>query len=106
MENIFKDIPAELPDELIEKIAGDTKKETTIERIISRGHASPHGFWYDQDKNEFVILLRGKAALLFKEPERLIEMSPGDYINIPARTLHRVDWTSSEEDTVWLAVHY
>jgi cupin 2 domain-containing protein len=106
MENIFKDIPSDLPDELIEKIAGDGKKDISIERIISRGHASPPDFWYDQDKNEFVIVLRGKAALLFKETNKVIKMSPGDYINIPAHTLHRIEWTSSGEDTVWLAIHY
>ena len=106
MENIFKDIPSDLPDELIQKIAGDAEKGIAIERIISRGHASPPDFWYDQDKNEFVILLKGKAALLLKEPDKLIEMSPGDYINIPAYTLHRVEWTSNDEDTLWLAFHY
>ena len=106
MENIFKDIPSDLPDELIEEIAGDEEKSITVERIISRGHRSPPDFWYDQDNNEFVILLKGKAALLFKETNRLVEMSPGDYIEIPAHTLHRVEWTSPEEDTVWLAIHY
>lgn len=106
MGNIFKDIPSDLPDELIEKIAGDEEKGITVERIISRGHSSPPGFWYDQDNNEFVILLKGKAALLFKETNRLVEMSPGDYIEIPAHTLHRVEWTSAEEDTVWFAIHY
>ena len=106
MENIFKDIPSELPDEFIEKIAGDEKTGISIERIISHGHASPPGFWYDQDKNEFVILLKGKAALLFKESDKLIEMSQGDYIDIPAHTLHRVEWTSKDEDTLWLTVHY
>jgi len=106
MENIFKNIPSDLPDELIEKIAGDAKKGIAIERIISRGHATPQDFWYDQDKNEFVILLKGKAAILFKESNKLIEMSSGDYIDIPAHTLHRVEWTSKDEDALWLAVHY
>lgn len=106
MENIFNDIPSDLPDELIEKIAGDAEKNVNVERIISRGHASPPGFWYDQDRNEFVILLKGKAALQFKGSNRLTEMSPGDYIDIPAHTLHRIEWTSDSEDTLWLAFHY
>ena len=106
MENIFKDIPSDLPDELIEKITGDATKDISIERIISRGHASPQDFWYDQDKNEFVIVLKGKAGLIFKGSKKIVEMSPGDYINIPAHALHRVEWTSSEEDTVWLTIHY
>ncbi len=106
MENIFKDIPQDLPDELMENIAGDAEREIKIERIISRGHASPPGFWYDQEQNEFVILLKGKAALLFKESNKMVEMSSGDYIDIPAHTLHRVEWTIPGEDTIWLAVHY
>lgn len=106
MNNIYKNIPSDLPDELIEKIAGSSEKGVTVERIISRGHASPPGFWYDQDRSEFVILLKGRAAILFKEKGRLVEMLPGDYINIPAHALHRVEWTSLEEDTVWLALFY
>ena len=106
MQNIINDIPSDLPEELTEKIAGCIQKGTAIERIISRGHASPPGFWYDQDKTEFVILFKGKAALLFKEQDRMVEMYPGDYIEIPAHTLHRVEWTSAEEDTVWLAFFY
>ena len=106
MGNIFKGIPSDLPDELIEKIAGDTEKGITVERIISRGHRSPPDFWYDQDNNEFVILLKGKAGLRFRGRDNTIELSPGGYIDIPAHTVHRVEWTSSEEDTVWLAIHY
>ena len=106
MENIFKNIPENLPEELIEKISGDTEKDIKIERIVSRGQASPPGFWYDQDKNEFVIVLEGKARLRFKEDDTVLELLKGDYIDIPAHTLHRVEWTSEEEDTVWLTVHY
>ena len=106
MENIFNDIPSDLPDELIEKITGDDKKGIVIERIISRRHASPPGFWYDQDNNEFVIVIKGSAGLLFKDKDKILEMSQGDYIEIPAHTLHRIEWTSADEDTVWLTIHY
>ncbi len=104
MANIFKDIPHNLTEELIEKIAGNPDS-ICIERIISRGHASPPDFWYDQEKNEFVILLKGRAGLVFKNQGKL-EMSPGDYVDIPAHTFHRVEWTSIEEDAVWLTIHY
>ncbi len=106
MENIFKNIPERLPEELIEKISGDDKKGITIERILSRGQASPPGFWYNQEKDEFVILVAGKAGLLFKDPEETVEMSAGDHITIPAGRPHRVEWTSDTEDSIWLAVHY
>ena len=33
-------------------------------------------------------------------------MKPGDFVNIPAHKKHRVEWTTPDEPTVWLAVHY
>ncbi len=73
-----------------------------IERIVSHSHASPEGFWYDQENDEWVIILRGSATLAFAGGE-LIEMSAGDYLTIPRHLKHRVARTSGE--TVWLAVH-
>ena len=77
-----------------------------VERIVSRGHASPPGFWYDQREGEWVALLRGRAVLRLQEGDRRVEMGPGDYIELPAGCRHRVEWTHPEEDTVWLAVFY
>jgi cupin 2 domain-containing protein len=73
-----------------------------IERIVSHSHASPADFWYDQDGDEWVMILRGSATLEFPGGE-LIEMGAGDYLTIPARLRHRVARTSAE--TIWLAVH-
>jgi cupin 2 domain-containing protein len=101
--NIYENIPENLPEELIETICRG--EGTRIERIISRGHASPDGFWYDQENDEWVIVLSGSAVLDF-EDGRQVRMSPGDYVNIPARKRHRVVSTDAENDTVWLAVHY
>src|SRR5437868_5084827 len=101
-ENLFADIPPQLPDESF-----STLLETAgvrIERIISHGQASPEGFWYDQDRNEWVIVLKGAARLRFEDG--LVELKPGDFINIPAHRKHRVDWTTPDEPTIWLAVHY
>ena len=75
-----------------------------IERIISHGHASRADFWYDQPEHEWVIVLQGAARLQF--PDRTVEMRPGDFINIPAFKEHRVPWTTPDEPTVWLGVHY
>ena len=104
MNNIFSDIPDNLPDELIEIIAEN--QDVSIERIVSRGHTSPADFWYDQDRNEFVFLVCGEARLRFEKKEEIVHMKAGDYIIIPAHERHRVVWTSPDEDTVWLAVHY
>jgi cupin 2 domain-containing protein len=78
----------------------------TVERIVSHGHASPAGFWYDSPRNEWVVLLTGAAALEFDGVEALHEMRPGDYLHIDAHCRHRVAWTDSDQPTVWLAVYY
>ncbi len=102
--NLFSDIPPECKEELLETIL---KRETfRIERIVSHGHSSPEGFWYDQDENEWVILLKGSAVLRFEDQAENITMNPGDYIHIEKHRRHRVEWTDPEQDTVWLAVHY
>ena len=77
-----------------------------MERIVSRGHASPDGFWYDQDENEWVIVLQGSAGLRFEGKEELLVLHTGDYILIPRHCKHRVEWTDTDCETVWLAVHY
>jgi cupin 2 domain-containing protein len=103
-KNIFGDIPAELPDELLEEIV--TGNGFRMERIVSRGQASPDGFWYDQEENEWVILLQGSAQLRFADKEEPVILHPGDYIRISRRRKHRVEWTDPACATVWLAVHY
>src|SRR3989442_1509385 len=100
--NLFSQIPAALPDELVEVLL--TAATVRIERIVSHGHASPSGFWYDQDQHEWVIVLQGAARLRFDDG--IVEMKPGDFVNIPAHQRHRVEWTTPDEPTIWLAVHY
>lgn len=34
-----------------------------VERIVSQGHVTPPGQWYDQDWDEWVSLLSGAARL-------------------------------------------
>ena len=75
---------------------------TRIERIASHRHASPEGFWYDQDTSEWVAVLQGEATLEFADAQ-LLEMRAGDWVAIPAHVLHRVRHTGPA--TVWLAVH-
>lgn len=100
--NLFADLLPHLPDELFTSLL--EAANVRIERIVSHGHASPEGFWYDQDKHEWVIVLKGAARLRFEDG--MVEMRPGDFINIPAHQKHRVEWTTPHEPTVWLAVHY
>ena len=72
----------------------------------TRAHSSPPDFWYDQEKNEYVILLKGKAGLAFENRDDVIVVRPGDYLDIAAHVRHRVEWTDPEEDTIWLAIFY
>jgi cupin 2 domain-containing protein len=100
--NLLTDLPTSLPQELIQTIL--ERPNLRIERIVSQGHASPEGFWYDQSENELVVLFQGAARLRFED--EAVEMKPGSFIDIPAHRRHRVEWTSPEQQTVWLAVHY
>jgi cupin 2 domain-containing protein len=102
-DNIFASIPSDLEDEVFERLAGTA--QVSIERIISHGHTSPASGWYDQDTREWVIVLRGEARLSF-EDRTSVHLRAGDYIDLPAHRKHRVDWTTPERATVWLAVHY
>ena len=98
--NIFAS-PAKLTDQE-EFLTLFDNSAVTIERIVSHSQSSRPGFWYDQDEDEWVIVLRGAATLEFADGE-LVEMKKGDYLTIPSHTKHRVTQTSPE--TVWLAVH-
>ena len=100
--NLFTDLPANLPDELLTTLL--KAANIRIERIVSNGQASPDGFWYDQNEHEWVIVLKGAARLQFEDS--LVEMKPGDFVNIPAHKRHRVEWTTPDEPTIWLAVFY
>ena len=102
-ENIFERIPDNIPDEIFESII--ESNSIKIERIISKGHSSAENFWYDQDKNEWVIILKGNAAIEF-EDKNIIELKEGDYLNISAHQKHRVKWIDPENETIWLAVFY
>lgn len=96
----FSDGEGERFDPLLE--TGSLK----LERIVSRGHATPPGEWLDQDRDEWVLVLRGHAALTFDGTAKPIVVHPFDYLHIPAHTRHRVEWTDPNGDTVWLALHH
>jgi len=104
INNILKNIPENLPKELVNTLAEG--KNFRLERIVSKGYSSPKGFWYDQDENEFVLLLKGEAEVLFEDDAKPVRLAEGDYINIPAHKKHRVEWTEPEIETVWLALFY
>lgn len=101
--NLFR-LPSPLPrpedDESVDilALAGNVR----VERIVSTGQASPPGFWYDQDEDEWVALLSGDARLRYEDGFAL-SLHAGDCLLIPAHVRHRIDSTSSENTCIWLA---
>ncbi len=102
--NLLAAIPAHLPDELVDVLL--QHKGLRIERIVSRGHCSADGFWYEQTEHEWVMLLQGEAILRFEEGDKQVRLSSGDYLNIAAGCRHRVEQTSTEPEAVWLAIFF
>ncbi len=103
MPNLFQAIPAELGEEFFDQLIAT--EGLRLERIVSRGQATPENQWYDQPWCEWVCLLKGSALLSFEDGETL-RLAPGDHVLIEAHRRHRVEWTDKHEDTVWLALHY
>lgn len=101
--NIFSMLPKDLNQEAFEPIV--THDHVVIERIVSRGHCSPETGWYDQKSHEWVIVLAGRATIVFESGQE-IRLEKGDYVNISARTRHKVTWTDPGLETIWLAVFY
>lgn len=102
MANIFDLPPKLLTEEYFEPLVlGDN---LLIERIISTGQTTPVGKWYNQERDEWVILLQGNATLGYADGS-IIQLRAGDYVFIPAHQKHRVEHTSSEPPCIWLAVH-
>lgn len=102
--NIFDGLPGSPgPEHCLALIA---RPGLDIERIVSHGHASPDGFWYDQPRAEWVIVLSGAARLRFEDEAAARMLSAGDWVDIAPHRRHRVEWTDPDAPTVWLAVHY
>ncbi len=103
MGNIFELLPGPLERESFSDLV--RHEHVRIERILSKGHTSPDEGWYDQDENEWVIVLEGSGRILFEEGTEVL-LNTGDYLNIPAHSKHKVKWTDPDTVTVWLAVFY
>jgi cupin 2 domain-containing protein len=91
----------EIVDRLVEREPG-----FRIERIVSTGQMTLEGEWYDQDDDEWVLVVAGAARLRIEGEARDRELAEGDWVLLPAHCRHRVTWTRAEPPTVWLAVHF
>jgi cupin 2 domain-containing protein len=103
LKNIFEQIPADLPEEVFDTLAQSSKVK--IERIISKGHQTAPDTWYDQQQNEWIMVVKGAAILSFEHGDS-VKLTSGDHFNIKAHCKHRVSWTDPDCETIWLAVHY
>lgn len=104
MTNLWAGLPDHGSGETFDLLAEGV--DVRVERIVSRGQATPPGQWYEQDLHEWVVVLRGRAALRFADTLEVLTLVSGDHVTIPAHRRHRVEWTDPTEPTVWLAVHY
>ena len=103
MNNLLNSIPENLADEFFEQLV--TSKTVRIERIVSRGHVSPASGWYDQEEEEWVVVLRGSGRILCEDGVEFL-LNAGDHMTIPAHRKHKVSWTDPSITTIWLAVFY
>lgn len=103
MNNIFKAIPETIEQEVFEDLLHS--EGVRIERILSKGQASPETGWFDQAENEWVIVLQGAGIIGFEDGSE-VRLEAGDWLNIKAHRKHRVVWTNPNQVTVWLAVFY
>ena len=96
--------PAKGSEELIEVLARG--ENIRVERIVSLGHCSESGFWYDDPQAEWVTVLSGEARIRFLTESKVIHLRQGDHITIAPHEKHRVEWTLPNEQTVWLAIYF
>lgn len=75
-----------------------------IEKIVSNGQTTIEGKWLEEENDEFVILLQGESELKFEDGKEIF-LKKGDYYLIPANTKHRVNYTTSNPQCIWLAIH-
>lgn len=102
--NLFADIAASAAQEQFSDLLNHPGLR--IERIVSSGQCSPADFWYDQDGGEWILLVAGEAGLRFDDEPDARHLKPGDFLDIAPHRRHRIEWTSSDQPTIWLAIHY
>lgn len=72
-----------------------------VARVVSHGHTSPERGWYNQEQDEWVVVIEGNAKLFFKNGEE-ISLDKGEHLLIPKYRKHKVIYSSSP--CIWLAI--
>lgn len=94
--NIFEKLPP-LENEIFEIL--HKQKDIEITHIVSSSKIPNKE--YDQEEDEFVLLLEGEARLSIEGKEKLLKK--GDYIFLPAHTKHKI--LHVKNNTHWLAIY-
>ncbi len=98
MDDLLLITGLDLADEVFQTL--HTAGGATVERIVSNGQVTA---WFEQEHDEWVVLLRGKATLEYADGSR-DTLSEGHSMTIPAGRRHRV--IQSAPATIWVAVHF
>jgi cupin 2 domain-containing protein len=102
--NLLHSLPPDAGQEVFEPLV--ETEAFRFERIVTRGQTTPAGQWYHQERPEWVMVLSGRARLVFEDPVEMIQLGPGDALLIDAHRRHRVDWVDETAPVVWLALHF
>ena len=102
--NLRDGVPSRtLPEEVIEHSAQAERSPHRAHHVD--GQVTAEGDWYDQDSDEWVLLVSGQARLRIEGEAEDRELAEGDWILLPAHCRHRVTWTRAAPPTLWIAVH-
>lgn len=91
---------AESPEETFSKLL--QHQNCQIEQIVSSGHSTPPDQPYQQDFDEWIMIVQGEASLTIETEQ--FDLKKGDYLFIPANDRHWVTKTSHNPKCIWLAV--
>ena len=119
--NIYDKIPESITEEIIEIMYQNP--HCKVERIISNGQITTENEWYDQDQEEWIILVQGEATILIEKLQEessdkcnilncnikeescdKVHMVKGDTLLIKSHQKHRVIYTSQNPLCIWLCV--
>ena len=102
VDNLLDKLPAAKRAEAFTELLA--RPGIRLERIVSRGHATPESEPMVQETDEWVLLLEGAAGLRIEDSDE-VRLGPGDHVWIGAGQRHWVTWTAKDRVTVWLALH-
>lgn len=102
VDNLLAKLPAAKRAEAFTELLN--RPGIRIERIVSRGQATPEAEPIVQESDEWVLLLEGAAGLRIEDSDE-VRLGPGDHVWIAAGQKHWVTWTAKDRPSVWLAIH-